>query len=435
MLTGDVRPSTLDGIKRLAAQIRRERGIKHSVALDLAASAASYSNFRNAQRALRDGPAKFSGNYVLLTRYWYDVKLKRCGRETLQIDLPKPIDDICNKSRIKYARGFGDMRLAAADHILSDELAHSQDFARGQIYKAARALNFMAYTGLEPAQSSRKVSRSPIATLKFPGRDHATLWQNPATGNLVLIDEPYPGGSDNTERTMWAAQRDWRLVKTSWPGLYSPYVCDMYIVMESCFSDELDGLRAKIEAMPSPLGKGEWPGMSVPSLETFASPKATTPQDVRRARCRGTIYPAPSKNTLPYSYNLGVTQRRPAGKMGIQNHIQAGRIIKAVLRSGYATSSTEMGLGSLRSNLEDWMEMEKSRGELEGSEFFEVYYSEAAGDAEIRELAKTPDGAISMLEDLKRLLIGSYPNCAPLRRQINRIDRAVIQISQIRKPR
>lgn len=431
MLTGDVRPSTLNGIKRLAAQIRRERGIRHSVALDLAANAASYSNFRNAQRALRENPARFSGNYVLLTRYWYDVKLKRCGRETLQIDLPKPINEICSKTRLKNARGFGDMRLVAADHLVSDVMAQSQDFARAQICKAARSLNFMALTGMQPAGSSRQVYRSSIATLKLPGRDHATIWHNSPTGNLVLIDEPYPGGLDNIQRPKWAEENGWRLVKTSWPGLYRPHVCDMCIVMENRFSDELDELRAKIEAMPTPLLEDEWAGTSAPSLEIFVSPQATTPQDIRRARCRGTIYPAPGKNTLPYSYNPGVTLRRPAGKMQIENHIHAGRMIKAVLRSGHATSGTHMRLGSLRSTLEDWMSMEIARGELEGPEFFEVYYSEAAGDAEIRELARKPNGAISMLEDLKRLLTDSYPNCAPLRRQINRIDKAVMQIARI----
>ncbi|MCJ8056633.1 hypothetical protein GB928_025375 [Shinella curvata] len=91
MLTGDVRPKTLDGIKRLAAEIGKERGIKHSVALDLAARAASFANFRHAQRVLvlRDGQPL--GSYVLLSRYWHDKEKRQSGRETLRIDLPSAI--------------------------------------------------------------------------------------------------------------------------------------------------------------------------------------------------------------------------------------------------------------------------------------------------------------------------------------------------------
>ena len=40
MLNGEIRPSTLEGVKRLATQIRKSQGIKQHAALDLAARAA-----------------------------------------------------------------------------------------------------------------------------------------------------------------------------------------------------------------------------------------------------------------------------------------------------------------------------------------------------------------------------------------------------------
>lgn len=46
------RPSSLDGIKRFAKQIARDRGVKHHQALDEAAMLAGYENFAHAQRAL-----------------------------------------------------------------------------------------------------------------------------------------------------------------------------------------------------------------------------------------------------------------------------------------------------------------------------------------------------------------------------------------------
>ena len=67
MLIDDVRPSTLEGVKSLAAQLRKQQGIKHSTALDLAARAANCSNFKNAQRTLPARGSVLSRPYVLLT--------------------------------------------------------------------------------------------------------------------------------------------------------------------------------------------------------------------------------------------------------------------------------------------------------------------------------------------------------------------------------
>lgn len=53
-----VPPSTLDGIKRLAKKIKKDRAIKHIEALDVASRLSGYQNFRNAQHALADGKAQ-----------------------------------------------------------------------------------------------------------------------------------------------------------------------------------------------------------------------------------------------------------------------------------------------------------------------------------------------------------------------------------------
>jgi hypothetical protein len=72
MLIENIHPKTLDGVKRLATQLKKSRGIKHSDALDLAAQAANFTNFRHALRTLpARGPA-FSNPYGLLTVYWRD---------------------------------------------------------------------------------------------------------------------------------------------------------------------------------------------------------------------------------------------------------------------------------------------------------------------------------------------------------------------------
>ena len=432
MLTGDVRPTTLDGIKRLATQLRKERGIKHSSALDLAAKAADYTNFRNAQRVLsmRDGVTV--GPYVLLTRYWHDKKERRSGREILKIDLRKPILDTFEKSALKKVRGFGGLRQVADDHFVCDMLAPSQSYARDRLCTAERSLRFMERTGLRPPRNAREAY--PVNSIKdeLPYIDHATVWADPESGQFILIDEPYRGAPDEEARAAWAARTGWRIVKTSWPGMYSPYNCDLYVATNGHSSYDLDALVAKIDTMPDPLLETDWSGESSPSWETFISPLAKTVQDVRRARCRGTIYPVSSAKTLPYSYSFGSSQRRPNGHMGIEGHVDAGRIIKAVLRGKQLPYAAYRRLNSLRATLEDWMTLEISRGELDGPEFFDVYYADVEEDAPYREKARSRASFVAMLDDLKQKLRAAYPDCGPLRRQLHRIDMSVLEINKLK---
>ncbi len=78
------------------------------------------------------------------------------------------------------------------------------------------------------------------------------------------------------------------------------------------------------------------------------------------------------------------------------------------------------------------MGLEIDRGQLEGPEFFEVYYTEAEGDAPYREMAESRDGIMAMLNDLKQKLRVAYPDCAPLRQQLHRIDMTVSLIGRMK---
>ncbi|MDX8462371.1 hypothetical protein [Mesorhizobium humile] len=154
MLTG-VRPTTLKGIKSLAAQLRKEHGIKHAIALDLAAQAASCANFRNAQRLLAQRHEEAPRPYVLLSIYWCDDEQKDAGgRETLKVELSRSILKICGRYALKKVRGFGNLRMVADDHFVCDALAPSQVYARERLCKAERSIRFMEYTGLRHPRSS-----------------------------------------------------------------------------------------------------------------------------------------------------------------------------------------------------------------------------------------------------------------------------------------
>ena len=209
MLIDELRPTTLDGVKSLAAQLRKQKGIKHSSALDIAAKAANCSNFRNAQNMLPARGSAVEGPYVLLTIYWCDKdKRYQVGRETLRIELARPILETCSKSLLKEVRGFGNLRMVADDHFICDDIAQSQDYARNRLATAERSLRFMERTGLRPSRDYRKAYPEKAYDNRLPNTDHSTDWVDPATGQVIVVDEPYSGVPDEDKRAAWAVRHN-----------------------------------------------------------------------------------------------------------------------------------------------------------------------------------------------------------------------------------
>ncbi|GAB6052212.1 hypothetical protein JCM17960_10320 [Magnetospira thiophila] len=421
MLKDNLRPSTLDGVKRLATQIKKERGVKHAYALDLAAQAANFTNFRHALRMLPSNNKATGHHMVLLTVYWLDSKTHRCGRETLKVRLSKPVLKICGKSDFKRVRGFGWMRMVAADHFVCDLLTKSQDSAQRNICMAERSLRFMEYTGLRPSSYSHNVN--PI--FKLPYSDHSTGWVDPENGQFLLVDEPYGNPHNDEIRQAWAHQQGWHLRKSVWPGMYFPYNSDLYVATDGSQGYDFEALMAKIDAIPTPITEETWIGDSVPSLEVFLSPAAKTPQDRRRARSKGTVMPQPSESTIPYNLMFGSSERRPAGSMTIAEHIETGKIVKAAIQSSVLPYGAYLRLNRLYTTLEEWLALEFSRDQLNGSEFFDVYSRGKDSKGPYVEAAQSESGLIRVLGVLKQKLQAAYPDCAPLRKQLHRIDMAV----------
>lgn len=431
MLTGNVRPTTLEGIKSLASQIRRQQGVKHAVALDEAARAANFQNYRGALRLLTKNGGSGPQHYVLLTMYWSDRESGyRAGRETLRVELSKPLFEICEKSSLKRVRGFGNLRMVAADHLVCDSVASSQASARDDLLTAERSLRFMEHTGLRKGKRGQKPYSSKTGEL--PGADHYTEWVDPVNGQLILIDEPYSTAADDTERSAWAARNGWLLVKSTWPGMYYPYQCDLFVATRAGSGYDLDNLLAKIDGIPLPTRQEDWDGDSALSWETYVSPMATTPQDIRRARCRGTIYPASSATSLPYDFRMGTSRRRPKGSLGIPGHVEAGRIIKAIIQSRQRPWGVYTRLNSLRSELENWMNIEIGPGGLPGPEFFDVYYRQTKGDQARETQAQTKAGVIEMLVELKTMLQAAYSASAPLRHEVRRVEMSISLVEKMK---
>ena len=85
-----IRPSTLDGIKRLAKVIKARQSIQHILALDAAAKHAGFQNFRHARNQLTKNPTPRRSHRVFVTAYWRDMESGTRGRETKIVELSAP---------------------------------------------------------------------------------------------------------------------------------------------------------------------------------------------------------------------------------------------------------------------------------------------------------------------------------------------------------
>jgi len=432
MLKEAIRPTTIVGIKRLATQHKKTAGISHREALDFASRKAGYQSFDHARRTLGSNDnVTDEGHRLFLTYYWYERKPYRAGRETIEMRLSRPLSEICGRDGLRKGRVSAGMRLVTPDHLVHDFLAESQDYARGELCKLVRSLRFMEATGLHPCSWRRAREALPDRKDELPGKDHGTEWLDPRSGHVIMLDEPYSAAVVNPERAAWAARNGWHLQASSWPGIYSPSACALFVAAKADSDLDFDALMARIDGLAPPVTVDAWPGVSVPGHETFLSPMAITPQDKRRSRAKGTIYQVSSKTTVPSSARWNAL-RKPVGALGHDAHVEAGRMIMALLYSASKPYAVNKRLETLRCTLEDWLGMETRDQDMPRREFLDAYYGAFNKEDPLVAEAENSDGVIAMLDKLRAMLTQAYPDCAPLRRLTCRIDTAVKMATRYR---
>ena len=95
------------------------------------------------------------------------------------------------------------------------------------------------------------------------------------------------------------------------------------------------------------------------------------------------------------------------------------------MSSQHAPGGVYTRLSSLRSDLEDWLSLEIGRGQLEDAEFFEVYYTRTDEDQVFLQTLTSANDVVAALRRIARMLKNAYPDCAPLRQQLRRIEMSV----------
>lgn len=410
-------PSTLDGIKRLAKAIKRERGVTHHEALDLAAQRARYQNYQHAHAQLIQAAQAVIPTYpIYLSAYW--AQRGGAGRETMTIRLPKSLSEIIAPHQVSHARNLGRFKMEASDHLERKTDVDSQAQAHKELFAAARTLEFMAVTGLVPATNQKQYALMRAAR-KVPGNDHPSEWIHAESGAWVYMDEPYrkPGLE---RREDWVSANGMAMVQPSWEGIYSPGMSLPFL-----FSSDADLIRIIADKVRNLRLGGKdsiWDGESESYFSQFVSPAREASGKQRRARPMPAYRGVERKGALPYGARRGgeSSQWRPAARMPLEMHLQLGPIMAAL--NGGLNGAPHRATGRVRSTLDDWLQMEYPGDEMTSEQFHEAYYGAHREPIEERlRQVKALDSAIQLLRS-------GYADCAPRNEMIDRLNRVRDQL-------
>ncbi|GGA94650.1 hypothetical protein GCM10011491_23680 [Brucella endophytica] len=429
MSTTDVRPSSIEGIKRLAKAISKRDKIKHSQALDQASKASGFANFTHARRSLieRTTGVKNPEYAIYISTYWRDGKTRASGRETIRMIISKPLDELIKPAQYRHAHKLGRFRRYASDHVVADYRPDSADVALAQSCGAARVLQFLDATGLRP--SNARVEPRGRHNARLPGHDHGSVWYDPIAKHHVAADEPYAASvrSKKAEREAWAREHNWSVVQPSWKGMYYPEGgSELYLVADASKGYSLEGVVDALQKTAPPIVPDNCDRVVFDSRVTFETPgeQADAASKLKKAAERKTAAPRGPSNSVGYRLVLGGHQHRPKATMPVELHAEVGGLLKNVLVKTRERAGVYRRIDSVRSELDDWVQCEHDRKSLSDAVFFDLYYHEEDG-ARTSKGTPTPERHIESLERARKILTDHYPDCAPLRSVTKKIGMAI----------
>lgn len=403
----DVRPSTLEGIKRLAKSIKRQHAVTHTNALDLAAGKAGFANFRHARNLLATTPpATTKGTSpLLITAYWRDQEGQK-GRETLRVSLHQQWATLLRPQEMRGARGLAAFRKEADDHIETREDIRNQEAARRKVCEAARSLQFMEATGLRPL-TGRYPRRLSDLVESLPRRDHPSTWINPKTGALFFVDEPYSAGDELLlARQEWATDKHAAVGTTTWLGMYNPPGSTMFFTCFKDSEDELGRIVKRLDAEPPPVDSEAWTGESAPYYPLLISPARSRSGINKRGRPVPKYVGMVRGKAVVYGNVLAGGCWRPDARMPLEAHKQAANHLKELLGRGGLRSRAYYRIDHVRSELDEWVQREYGRADLPDDVFHSLYYGRVtSSDTE----------PMDLVQSVERLLLDHYPDCVPRR--------------------
>ncbi len=425
MSKGSLHPSTIEGIKSLAKEIKSAEGLKHFEALNRASEAAGFPNFTAAQRKLGVPTTARLPHVAYLSSFWRDREADTRGQEVLAVELSMPLAALLTPAQLKHARYLARSVVAASDHLAAENRADSQSAARRWVCGAARTLQFADASGLRPSGARKRGYPRGLFQNAMPGHDHSSVWYDPKARVHVLVDEPYAARRDgiSEERKAWAARHGWEVARPTWPGMYNPDGgCCMFLAADSAKGYSLAPILEALDALPRPPNEAEWSGRSLPVPPAFVSPAA-------KAKQEADVAPKPPRKRGPatsvvYRSMFGKARRRPKGRLPVEIHAEIGSLLQELISATWMRPGIRKPLEIVRTTLDDWVQLEYGRKELTEDDFFKMYYGSVAHSSPSK---KPPENQSALKLDLDRIttLLGQgYPACPPLSSILKGIDAA-----------
>lgn len=427
MSNDHIHPSSIDGIKQLTKYLKRDEGLSHTDALNKAARAGGFENYVHARRALGDGTAPVKpGHAVYISVLWRDRKTNMTGQEILKVTLSRPLDELLRPAEYKLARGLGNLRRLAPDHLTDDTYwQSSQEIARGVACHAARVLQFIDTTGLKPSKAKRSYPGGDFEN-RMPRSDHDSAWYDPMAKVYLRTNEPYSKGEITVEHKAWSARHGWTIALSPWKGMYNPDGgCCMFLTADSATGYALEPLLAKLAAAPPPPVVSDWRGDSRPAVPHFLSPGEAAEKEAKANAPVKARAPSTRNNSVGYSLFLAGSRRRPKGRMPVEVHEAVGRLLKSVLVDTWKRRGAYRRVDAIRSELDNWVQCEYGRDEMPDEVFHTLYYRELPATDPLAAVPATRDRHIACLSEVKVLLQRHYPDCAPLRELLKKADLAI----------
>ncbi|VBT33959.1 Uncharacterised protein [Burkholderia pseudomallei] len=425
-----IRPSTLDGIKRLAKSLKVSRNIQHARALDEAALAAGFQNFRHASNVLQRAPQieRLKAKYpIFLTAYWKNATDDEIYRETLTILMSAPWGELVTWSQLKNHRALADFRAAGPDHLARERLLRKQSDARSVVCAAARVLQFIDATKLRPSKSHSRVFPHGESSNAIPGRDHYSTWYDHETKRYLFVDEPYEKAaeSEKQQREAWALHHGFAIIKPEWAGMYAPNVGSrLYLVGDKAKGIPLQPIADALNKLPAPITEDTWDGESAPMTPFFVSPGSIAKAAAERDKQQAPRQSNGQRNSVGYVQTFVGPRRRPKARMPIEVHAEVGRLLKSVVIATYHRKGVYNRVNAIRSELDEWTQREYDRAELPDGQFFDLYYHES-GSTYSRSLTEAErESHMQSLREARQLLGTHYPDCPPLRSLLKKVDAA-----------
>lgn len=208
----------------------------------------------------------------------------------------------------------------------------------------------------------------------------------------------------------------------------------LYLLSHKTNGIPLEPVAGALERLQKPYSAAKLEGESAPLLPYFVSPgtyakaeaEALAKEQKKKTQQK---VGGGKRNTVGYLWTLVGPHRRPNARMPIEEHAEAGRLLKSVLVVSSYRKGVCNRVDAVRSELDEWVQREYGRDELPDEVFFGLYYHEEPSkwsrSLPVDERVKH----VESLARVKALLVKRYPGCAPLRAMLKRLDLAIASMN------